>query len=165
MYGNGTSGNEWKQIAQHVGTRTYNQIKLHAHKYFIKLQQATNVRVQGEGTETTPADVDDGNWSLTEDLIFENALARYEESVPGRWELIAKMLPGKTADDALRRYQKLLFDIARIENGEEVELKYKTRKEEGGGALVPKEGDLDAAPPLDANVYSDKDKEAKSPSS
>ncbi len=119
---------EWQQIARHVGTRTYNEIKLHAHKYFIKLQQATQQRkaagVANDGE--IPADLDDGNWTFTEDLIFENALARYDESTNGRWETISKLLVGKTTDDVRKRYQKLLFDIARIENGEDIELAYKS---------------------------------------
>ena len=114
-------------IARHVGTRTYNEIKLHAHKYFIKLQQATQARRLAGVEDETPANLDDGNWTFTEDLIFENALARYDDTTPGRWELIANLLPGKTADDARKRYQKLLYDIACIENGEEVELTYKTK--------------------------------------
>ena len=129
---------EWQKIARHVGTRTYNEIKLHAHKYFIKLQQATRARqASGMVDDELPADINDGNWTFTEDLIFENGLARYDETTSNRWEVISKLIPGKTGEDVRKRYQKLLYDIARIESGEEVVLHYKSSLTSDAAVAAP----------------------------
>ena len=37
-FGNANTGNEWQEMAKFVGTRTHNEIKLHAHRYFVQLQ-------------------------------------------------------------------------------------------------------------------------------
>ena len=139
-YGDGNTGNEWQYMAEYVGHRTPTEIKLHAHKYFIKLQAATQRRnraVPAAAAAKAPmmsAGLDDRNWTKREDVVFENALATYDETSADRWTAIATLLPGKSADDIRTRYQKLLVDIARIESGEQVTLSYRPRKPLG---LVP----------------------------
>lgn len=75
-YGDGNTGNEWHYMAEYVGGRTANEIKLHAHKYFIKLQAATT-----KTNQVMPAmkKLDDRNWTKREELVFENALATHDE--------------------------------------------------------------------------------------
>ncbi|KAL7614692.1 protein RADIALIS-like 6 [Lactuca sativa] len=57
------------------------------------------------------------NWSWDENKIFENALTLYPEDAENRWELIAELLPGKTAQDVKAQYQKLIQDLEAIEAG------------------------------------------------
>ena len=62
-----------------------------------------------------------------------------------RSKILIHFLKGKTPEDTRKRYQKLLFDIARIENGEEVELLYSPGLIEGevdGGEKKGKEGEV-----------------------
>ena len=91
-FGNGNTGEEWQLMAKHVGTRTHNEIKLHAHKYFLRLQLAPSA-VSGGGASSNaggagssvasvldPAiDPSDGAWTLREDGVFEDALAQFGE--------------------------------------------------------------------------------------
>ena len=78
QYGNGTSGNEWQLMADYVGSRSYNEIKLHAHKYFLKLQSAT--------TKKGKSSVDAGKqWAAAENKIFEDNLAKIEDGELLRW--------------------------------------------------------------------------------
>ena len=74
QYGNGTTGSEWQLMADYVGSRSYNEIKLHAHKYFLKLQSATANKTSKSGG------VDAGKqWTYEENHIFEDNLAKIEE--------------------------------------------------------------------------------------
>ncbi|KAI3721779.1 hypothetical protein L2E82_32797 [Cichorium intybus] len=57
------------------------------------------------------------NWTFEENKAFENALVLYPEDAVERWELIAGLLPGKTAADVEAHYQKLVEDLDAIEAG------------------------------------------------
>ncbi|XP_047307254.1 transcription factor DIVARICATA-like [Impatiens glandulifera] len=57
------------------------------------------------------------NWSKEENKKFEKALARYDETVPDRWQRIAEMIPGKTVFDVQRQYSELEADLCEIEAG------------------------------------------------
>ena len=152
-YGNGSTGNEWQMMAGYVGSRSFNEIKLHAHKYFLKLQsvcsQPKTMRTSvadalkdpqksksGRIVNPKPEDLDSGQWTAAEEIVFESALAVYPEGAPKRWEKVANMLAAsdatrnssnpKSANDVRIRYQKLLYDIARIESGDTVRPKKNT---------------------------------------
>eukprot|EP00742_Colponemidia_sp_Colp-10_P005524 GILJ01005902.1.p1 GENE.GILJ01005902.1~~GILJ01005902.1.p1 ORF type:complete len:149 (-),score=12.25 GILJ01005902.1:277-723(-) len=119
-YGSGTSGREWQQICEHMGSeRTPDEVRLHAHRYFMKLQHDM-VTKKGHGKEPqSPV-----TWTYEEDQIFENALAEYEEGTSDRWHRIAALLPAKTSDQVIRRYQRLLLDVAKIEAEEDILVSY-----------------------------------------
>jgi SHAQKYF class myb-like DNA-binding protein len=87
-YGNGNTGDEWALMAKHVGTRAPNEIKLHAHKYFLRLQLAPGAASTGDagvsGSRAVscldPAfDESDADWTQREDSRFEDALAQFGE--------------------------------------------------------------------------------------
>ena len=94
QFGNNQTGNEWTQMAQYVGTRTPEDIKLHAHKYFLKLQAATtskHLEVDGGragmgGHAGTAAKI---QWTREEDEQFESALAAFDESLSDRWNHVS----------------------------------------------------------------------------
>ncbi|CAA6655106.1 unnamed protein product [Spirodela intermedia] len=56
-------------------------------------------------------------WTHEENKQFENALAVFDERTPDRWQKVASMIPGKTADDVRRHYQVLENDVSHIEAG------------------------------------------------
>jgi len=69
-------------------------------------------------------------WSLEEEFVFEAALANSDlgDSEDGAGGLdfasISQLLPGKSAADVELRYNLLLDDIAKIEDGEDVSVVY-----------------------------------------
>lgn len=122
------SGREWADMAKHVGNgRSIMDVKLHAHMYFVRLEAECSAAV----AEALASE--DSMWSATEEAVFEQALAVYEEADAGRWEKIAALLPGKTPDNVRRRYEKLLLDVARIEGGKQVMVYYRPEDQEDGG--------------------------------
>ncbi|MQL77109.1 hypothetical protein Taro_009498 [Colocasia esculenta] len=58
-----------------------------------------------------------GRWTHEENKRFENALAQFDEGTPDRWEKVANLIPGKTAEDVKRHYEVLEFDVSHIEAG------------------------------------------------
>ncbi|XP_078427512.1 transcription factor DIVARICATA-like [Wolffia australiana] len=57
------------------------------------------------------------HWTHEENEQFENALALVDEGTPDRWQKVASMISGKTADDVFRHYQVLENDVSHIEAG------------------------------------------------
>ncbi|XP_057778660.1 transcription factor DIVARICATA-like [Salvia miltiorrhiza] len=57
-------------------------------------------------------------WSWSEDKIFEDALVKFPEGTPDRWQKITGQLPGKSERDVIAHYEALVHDIAAIEAGE-----------------------------------------------
>eukprot|EP00500_Bicosoecida_sp_ms1_P014562 CAMPEP_0203817364 /NCGR_PEP_ID=MMETSP0115-20131106/24819_1 /ASSEMBLY_ACC=CAM_ASM_000227 /TAXON_ID=33651 /ORGANISM="Bicosoecid sp, Strain ms1" /LENGTH=202 /DNA_ID=CAMNT_0050726293 /DNA_START=193 /DNA_END=798 /DNA_ORIENTATION=- len=123
VHGRGSSGMEWELMADHVGpSRTAEEVREHAYKYFLKLQAESQSKDLVEGGT---ASLDDGTWTVEQDAAFEMALAQFDEDEEHRWDRVAELVPGKTTRDVRTRYQKLLYDVARIEAGETVVLTYK----------------------------------------
>ncbi|KAH6802429.1 Duplicated homeodomain-like superfamily protein [Perilla frutescens var. frutescens] len=56
-------------------------------------------------------------WSWADDKIFEDALVKFPEGVVNRWEKIAGCLAGKSIDDVILHYEKLVYDVGQIESG------------------------------------------------
>lgn len=54
-------------------------------------------------------------WTATQNKLFENALAVHNDSVGDRWEKVAELLEGKTAEDVKRHYEVLVEDVDDIE--------------------------------------------------
>eukprot|EP00899_Mesostigma_viride_P025610 jgi/Mesvir1/6233/Mv00911-RA.1 len=60
----------------------------------------------------------DMEWPPELDMLFEKTLAKYaEETGQKRWQKVASVLPNKSPDDVLRRYELLVDDIDKIEMG------------------------------------------------
>jgi hypothetical protein len=56
-------------------------------------------------------------WSLQENKLFEEALARVDGDAPDRWQRVASLLPGKSAADVRAHYEDLENDVCFIEAG------------------------------------------------
>lgn len=59
-----------------------------------------------------------GGWTWEENKLFEMALAVVDEENPHRWELVAAMVGGKSAEEVEKHYAVLLEDLLFIESGE-----------------------------------------------
>lgn len=57
------------------------------------------------------------NWTIEQNKLFENALAKYDKDTPDRWMKIANATGGKSVEEIKMQYQKLIHDIALIEAG------------------------------------------------
>lgn len=57
-------------------------------------------------------------------MKFENGLKTYYNN-PDKWNIINELIPNKKKEDIIARFQKLLYDISRIENNEIIEIKHK----------------------------------------
>ncbi|KAF1315073.1 hypothetical protein FI667_g16275, partial [Globisporangium splendens] len=122
-YGSGQTANPqaaWQSITAAVRTRPIHEVKAHARRYFLELQMA-NARKRKEDVAAMQSQ--DSRWTLEEDARFEELLAHYSSaSVCYPWEAIAVKLPGKMHRDVRDRYQKLCYDVARIEAGHHVSM-------------------------------------------
>lgn len=56
-------------------------------------------------------------WTPAENKLFENALAKFDNDTPDRWQRVAEMVPGKTVADVMRQYKELEDDVSSIEAG------------------------------------------------
>ncbi|XP_010270991.1 PREDICTED: protein RADIALIS-like 3 [Nelumbo nucifera] len=56
-------------------------------------------------------------WSWEENKLFEVALAMVDEENPNRWEVVAAMVGGKSAEEVRKHYFILLKDLECIESG------------------------------------------------
>lgn len=99
----------WRDIASHVRSRTAEEIKAHAQYYLMSLQSRNpEVVLRAFAGQV---------WTAAENAVFEEALARFEEGDPNRWNKVASLLPGKTAADVEEWYERLLGDLLEIERG------------------------------------------------
>ncbi|CAH2044212.1 unnamed protein product [Thlaspi arvense] len=57
------------------------------------------------------------SWSKDDDIVFERALAIYNDGIDNSWEKIAAVVPGKTVDQIREHYEILLHDVMMIESG------------------------------------------------
>ncbi|KAG7377375.1 hypothetical protein PHYPSEUDO_011754 [Phytophthora pseudosyringae] len=110
-------GAAWQSIATAVGTRDAAHVVYHARLYFAQLQHLNAQRRQ----ERQFMQSVDQRWTPEEDVAFENMLAAFScSSVCYPWGVMASRLPGKSPVDLKERYQKLCYDVARIESGQHV---------------------------------------------
>nr|XP_019706812.1 transcription factor RADIALIS [Elaeis guineensis] len=56
-------------------------------------------------------------WTLKENKLFEQALAKYDKDTPDRWLKVAQAVGGKTPEEVKRHYELLVEDIKHIEAG------------------------------------------------
>ncbi|KAL4146067.1 hypothetical protein PRNP1_011940 [Phytophthora ramorum] len=110
-------GDAWRSIATAVGTRDTAQVVHHARLYFAQIQQVNaHKRQERQFMQSV-----DQRWTSEEDAAFESMLAAFStSSVCYPWEVMASRLPGKSPVDLKERYQKLCYDVARIESGQHV---------------------------------------------
>lgn len=129
-YGHENSGKEWLKIAQHIGTRSIGEVREHAGKYFVQLQEvqlhkpvSKRPKVISPSKSTKPSEA---LWTTHENLVFEHSLAAFNEASNKRWTQIATLISSKTANDVRDRYQKLAHDLSRIETGNHVTLVFES---------------------------------------
>ncbi|KAJ0397767.1 hypothetical protein ATCC90586_005155 [Pythium insidiosum] len=106
----------WHAIAAAVGTRSLQDVKAHATWYYQQLQTVNAERRR----EYLAMQQVDTRWTIEEDATLEALLAQYSDGVTYPWERMAARMPGKSARDLRERYQKLCYDVARIEAGQHV---------------------------------------------
>lgn len=136
--------NAWQSIAAVVRTRSLQEVKMHANRYFLELQLVNSQKRK----EHLAMQTIDSRWTLEEDALFEHLLASHVgrgDAVCYAWEQIAAKIPNKTPRDVQERYHKLCYDIARIEAGHHVMMSYgrfscgssKASNSGGAGAVHP----------------------------
>ncbi|GLE05298.1 hypothetical protein PINS_up014311 [Pythium insidiosum] len=106
----------WHAIAAAVGTRTLQEVNAHANWYYQQLQTVNAERRK----EYLAMQQVDTRWTIEEDATLEALLAQHCDGVTYPWERMAARMPGKSAQDLRERYQKLCYDVARIEAGQHV---------------------------------------------
>ncbi|KAF9593787.1 hypothetical protein IFM89_025496 [Coptis chinensis] len=79
--------------------------------------------LKGTGSEESVSGDMDGfqdlfyGWSWEENKLFELALAVVEEDNPDRWNAVAMMVGGRSAEEVEKHYKILLEDLRYIESG------------------------------------------------
>ncbi|XP_021731579.1 protein RADIALIS-like 4 [Chenopodium quinoa] len=56
-------------------------------------------------------------WTGKQNKQFERALALYDKDTKDRWQNVARLVEGKSAEEVKRHYEILLEDLNRIEAG------------------------------------------------
>lgn len=119
--GDGDVEDAWDAIAKEVGTRGVEEVKLHAHEYFFKLQNERTIIAASHnepaGARGGSGQDSDETWSAQDVASFEQGLAAFDESLPDRGGKLQQLLPHKSQDEIMKRYQKLLMQITAIEAG------------------------------------------------
>ncbi|XP_004501011.1 protein RADIALIS-like 4 [Cicer arietinum] len=57
------------------------------------------------------------NWTPKQNKRFENALAILDKDIPDRWQKLARAVGGKSVEEVIRHYEKLVEDVKLIEEG------------------------------------------------
>ncbi|PSR88055.1 Protein RADIALIS-like [Actinidia chinensis var. chinensis] len=57
------------------------------------------------------------SWTTKQNKQFEKALAIYDKDTPDRWQNIARLVGGKSAEEVKRHYELLVEDLMHIESG------------------------------------------------
>jgi hypothetical protein len=58
---------------------------------------------------------EDSRWSLEQNKLFENALAKFDKDTSDRWENVTTCVSGKTPAEVRRHYELLIEDGTVIE--------------------------------------------------
>lgn len=77
-----------------------------------------------EGSCDLPTEAPTGSWTVNQNKLFETALAVHDENVEDRWEKVAKLVEGKSAEDVKRHYDLLIEDVSNIEGDQILLPKY-----------------------------------------
>ncbi|XP_073107477.1 protein RADIALIS-like 3 [Elaeis guineensis] len=75
------------------------------------------------------------SWTLKENKLFEQALAKYDKDTPDRWHKVAQAVGGKTPEEVKRHYELLVEDIKHIEAGHVPFPNYRSNSSRGGGRV------------------------------
>ncbi|OQR98992.1 hypothetical protein ACHHYP_07405 [Achlya hypogyna] len=114
------SGAVWGLMADHIGTRTYKDVQLHANRYFLQLQMInTQKRKELQAMQSI-----DSLWTREEDALFEELLGAASSGTYYNWTAIAARFQAKSAKAVRDRYMKLIYDVAAIENGHHVTIHF-----------------------------------------
>eukprot|EP00292_Cryptomonas_paramecium_P010258 CAMPEP_0113664512 /NCGR_PEP_ID=MMETSP0038_2-20120614/1776_1 /TAXON_ID=2898 /ORGANISM="Cryptomonas paramecium" /LENGTH=259 /DNA_ID=CAMNT_0000579733 /DNA_START=56 /DNA_END=831 /DNA_ORIENTATION=+ /assembly_acc=CAM_ASM_000170 len=103
-YGEGCSGNEWTMISSAIGSKTEEEVKMHARRYLAKLEHE---RRAPDDLSETKIKNSSSLWTPQEIQIFETRLAQADPKAPDRWEFIAAELPSKSPQDVKDYYDWL----------------------------------------------------------
>lgn len=57
------------------------------------------------------------SWTAKQNKQFERALALYDKDTKDRWQNVARLVEGKSAEEVKRHYEILLEDLHQIEAG------------------------------------------------
>ncbi|KAE8674916.1 Transcription factor DIVARICATA [Hibiscus syriacus] len=57
------------------------------------------------------------NWAFFEDKIFERSLVAFPEGTPDRWQMIAALIPGRSAEEIKQHFDMLVHDVHEIDAG------------------------------------------------
>ncbi|XAR57904.1 hypothetical protein NMG60_11026197 [Bertholletia excelsa] len=57
------------------------------------------------------------SWTAKQNKLFEKALAVYDKDTPERWQKVATVVGGKSAEEVRRHYELLVEDLRHIESG------------------------------------------------
>lgn len=57
-------------------------------------------------------------WTAKQNKLFERALAVYDKDTPDRWQNVARLVGGKSAEEVKRHYEQLIDDLKQIESGQ-----------------------------------------------
>nr|WLQ69654.1 MYB protein [Zingiber officinale] len=107
-------------------------------------QQPAPTAMASGSPSTTRSRLPAEAWSKEENKRFELALARYGEGTPDRWARVARAVGGgKSVDQVVRHYERLLDDIKLIETATEPFYHYPTynANRRGGPASAAAAGD------------------------
>ena len=107
----------WAAISSAVSTRSVEEVKLHAHEYFFKLQNERTIIAASHSSRSANNEVSGETWSPEDIATFEQGLAAFDESLPDRGGKLQQLLPHKSQEEIMKRYQKLLMHITSIEAG------------------------------------------------
>ncbi|MQL73576.1 hypothetical protein Taro_005937 [Colocasia esculenta] len=58
------------------------------------------------------------SWTLKQNKQFEQALAVYDKDTPDRWQNVARLVSGKSAEEVKQHYEDLIEDVGHIESGQ-----------------------------------------------
>ncbi|KAG6494042.1 hypothetical protein ZIOFF_049060 [Zingiber officinale] len=107
-------------------------------------QQPAPTDMASGSSSTTRSRLPAEAWSKEENKRFELALARYGEGTPDRWARVTHAVGGgKSVDQVVRHYERLLDDIKLIETATEPFYHYPTynANRRGGPASAAAAGD------------------------
>ncbi|MQL73586.1 hypothetical protein Taro_005942 [Colocasia esculenta] len=73
------------------------------------------------------------SWTAKQNKQFEQALAVYDKDTPDRWQNVARLVSGKSPEEAKKHYEDLIEDVKYIESGQVPFPYYRSTNTNAGG--------------------------------